>query len=129
MSEAMDQPTQEEIEAYFAQLREAPIGEVLMQCIDVLAATAQAKLGRRDARAAIDGLAALAQIGEPHLGEAAAPLKNAVAQLQMAQVQLERRETGTATAAADTAAEPEDPAPAASDASPKATDKLWLPGR
>jgi hypothetical protein len=136
------QPTQEEIEAYYAELREAPMGEVLMQCIGMLAEVAQVKLGRRDARLAIDGMAALAKIGEGHLGEASEQLAAAVAQLQMAQVQLERQMAGEGGEPADEAAptsapptgapaagQPAAGQPAAGQPAQKATDKLWIPGR
>ncbi len=143
------QPTQEEIEAYYAQMREAPIGEILMQCIGLLAGAAEAKLGRRDARTAIDAMAAMVQLGEGHLGEVAEQLQEAVAQLQVAQVQVEKQMqaegAGTGEAApGDTAGDPQ-PEPAAqtppsqsplSQSPPSQTppaepqtSKLWTPGR
>ena len=141
------QPSQEEIEAYYAELREAPMGEVLMQCIGMLAAAAEAKLGRRDARAAIDGMAALTQLGEAHLGEAVEQLQGAVTQLQMAQVQVERQMAGEqggegaggqdAEGAGDQPAATQPPAGQAGQggqgqtsppAGGRATDKLWIPG-
>jgi hypothetical protein len=135
MSDLTGQPTEAEIEAYFAQLREAPVGELLMQCIGMLAGAAEAKLGRKDARPAIDGMAALAQIGAPHLGEqAAAQLEAAVARLQMAQVQLERHapqdeqpEQPGQAEQPEQASAPEEAAEPAEQ--PRQTDKLWIPGR
>lgn len=138
-----DQPTQEEIEAYYAQLREAPMGEVLMQCIGMLAGAAEAKLGRSDARAAIDGMAALTQIGQPHLGDTAEQLQGAVAQLQMAQVQLERQMAaqgaGQGEGQEGDQPRPQQPQPqqpqrpsqpqAPQQPQQKATDRLWIPGR
>ncbi|HUG85704.1 MAG TPA: hypothetical protein VMM13_14155, partial [Euzebya sp.] len=94
MSDQTGQPTEEEIEAYYAQLREAPVGDLLMQCIGMLAAGAEAKLGRSDARTLIDSMAAMVQLGGGQLGDAAEQLKGAVAQLQTAQVQMERQMTG-----------------------------------
>lgn len=138
----MPQPTQEEIEAYYAQLREAPVEDLLMQCIGMLAAGAEAKLGRPDARTLIDAMAGLVQVGDGQLGEATEQLKAAVAQLQMAQVQVERQMQAQAGGAEGddegaSAADGQDtppqasPPPAAqpSAAQPKPTDKLWLPGR
>ena len=146
MSDHMGEPTQEEIEAYYAQLREAPVGDLLMQCIGMLAAGAEAKLGRMDARTLIDGMGALVQIGAPHLGEATDQLEAAVAQLQMGQVHVERQiaeqQGGAAPVApaADAAQPPtapaappqpgQAPAPQPSQpAQPSAADKLWIPGR
>ena len=40
------QPSQEELEAYYAQMREAPIGEILMQCIELLAGEGSALIRR-----------------------------------------------------------------------------------
>ncbi|CAN5435749.1 hypothetical protein BH23ACT9_BH23ACT9_20860 [soil metagenome] len=137
----MGQPTEEEIEAYYAQLREAPVGDLLMQCVGMLAAGAEAKLGRPDARTLIDSMAAIVQVGEPHLGEAIDQLKSAVSQLQMAQVQVEKQLAqagqgegeGEATSpppAAEQQPQGQQP-PAQQPQAPKAnpTDKLWLPGR
>lgn len=143
MSDHMGEPTQEEIEAYYAQLREAPVGDLLMQCIGMLAAGAEAKLGRVDARTLIDGMGALVQIGGPHLGEAVEQLEAAVAQLQMGQVHVERQiaeQQGGAAPAADApqpsaaqAAPPQPgqapPARPSQPAQPSAADKLWIPGR
>ncbi len=141
------QPTQEEIEAYYAQMREAPIGEILMQCIGLLAGAAEAKLGRSDARTAIDAMAAVVQIGEGHLGEVSAQLKDAVGQLQMAQVQVEKQiaaEQGGAPAedasneqapstqpSADQPQQPSAPQAPQQQAPQQApqTSKLWTPGR
>ncbi|MGI9018830.1 MAG: hypothetical protein ACR2HR_17290 [Euzebya sp.] len=138
MSDPSEQPTEEEIEAYYAQLREAPVGDLLMQCVGMLAAGAEAKLGRVDARVLIDSMASLVTLGEAQLGEAAEQLQDAVGQLQMAQVQLERQgtatqtegEPGSAAQPAATAAQPTEPPPSSAPTSQKpATDKLWIPGR
>lgn len=143
MSDHMGEPTQEEFEAYYAQLREAPVGELLMQCIGMLAAGAEAKLGRADARTLIDGMGALVQIGEAHLGDALEQLKAAVAQLQMGQVHVERQiaqqEGGapSAQAAPPTSRQPGQPQPGQAQPGqqppdppqPSAADKLWIPGR
>ncbi|WP_370324259.1 hypothetical protein [Euzebya sp.] len=141
---AQGQPTQEEIEAYYAQLREAPAGDLLMQCVGMLASGAEAKLGRGDARLLIDALAAMVGAAEPHLGSGVEQLKTAVSQLQMAQVQLERQQAsggeqpaegeGTSTpppgqasgGQASSGPAPGGPAPGGQ---PKQTDKLWIPGR
>lgn len=131
------QPSQEEIEAYYAEMREAPIGEILMQCIGLLAGAAEAKLGRRDARVAIDAMAAVTQIGEPHLGEVTQQLRDAVGQLQMAQVQVEKQLLDEAEGGAQPGAgQPPTPQAAAQPAPPQPspaqapqTSKLWVPGR
>lgn len=137
MSDQEQQPSEEEIEAYYAQLREAPIGELLMQCVGMLAAGAEAKLGRPDARPLIDGMAALVQLGGSAFGESTEQLTQAVAQLQMAQVQVERQMAAQAggtpadgSAAAAPQAGPAAQAPAApTPPQPNPVDKLWIPGR
>ena len=145
MSDPTGQPTEEEIEAYYAQLREAPLHELLIQAIGMLAGGAEAKLGRPDARVLIDAMGALVQIGGGQLGEAEGQLQSAVAQLQMAQVQVEKQATG-AGETGQAAEAPEGPPPAAPPPGPQAaappsaaaprtaedpkqTDKLWIPGR
>lgn len=154
MSDPSAQPTQEEIEAYYAQLREAPAGELLMQSVGMLAASAEAKLGRPDARVLIDSMAAVVQAAEGHLGEAGEQLKTAVGQLQMAQVQVEKQmaaqasgegpaDTAATADASSGAATPDGtdpgtetsrqsataPRPTGTPGQQKATDKLWIPGR
>ncbi|CAN5767288.1 hypothetical protein BH24ACT15_BH24ACT15_10740 [soil metagenome] len=147
MSDPNGQPTQEEIEAYYAQLREAPSGELLMQAVGMLAASAEAKLGRPDARVLIDSMAAVVQAAGDHLGEAREQLQTAVGQLQTAQVQVEKQMAAQASGEEPPSSPAEDenatpPAGASPEAgtqpqpgSPaqpgqqKATDKLWIPGR
>ncbi|MEE8603449.1 hypothetical protein [Euzebya tangerina] len=152
MSDPTAQPTQEEIEAYYAQLREAPLHELLVQAIGMLATGAEAKLGRPDARILIDSMGALVQIGAGKLGEAEGQLQTAVAQLQMAQVQVEQQmaKEGASSEGDDGSADPSSAAASADrttdssttpPASPlqqpssppaaekKQTDKLWIPGR
>lgn len=143
MSDPSAQPTQEQIEAYYAQLREASTPELVMQAVGMLAAGAEAKLGRPDARPLIDAMAAVVQAAEGQLGDAAEQLKSAVSQLQMAQVQVERKGaaggTDDAAAAEGTGDAAGQPAPTTQPGQPqpgqpqpgqpKQTDKLWIPGR
>ena len=132
------QPTQEELEAYFAQLRQAPVQELLMQSFSVLGTGAEVKLGLPDARVLIDAMEGMLNASGSVLGEIAAQLEEAVKQLKVAQVQAEKQiaEEGGAEAAesGDESGQPATPPQAAApppQAPPAAnpTDKLWIPGR
>lgn len=148
---APGEPTQEEIEAYFAQLREVPSGELVMQALSMLAAGAQAKLGLRDARVLIDSMDAVLGVAGGALGPAGQEIANSVGQLKMAQVQLEKQQPGQDQTTADqppgtpgqpprtpgqTAGTPgQPPASGPQTGGPdtggdgKMTDRLWIPGR
>jgi hypothetical protein len=89
------QPTQEELEAHLAQLREADVAEVVAQAVNMLATGAQVKLGRTDARVLIDAIIGVADAAEGRVhGELVRQIRDAVSQLQMAQVQAERESGG-----------------------------------
>lgn len=126
-----DQPSQEEIEAYMAQLRQAPVQDLLLQAFSVLGTGAEVKLGLPDARILIDAMDALVGVAAPTLGEQGGQLAEAVGQLKMAQVQAEKQvaaqqggqqEPGAGEAAAAPPPQPAEP-------EKKQTDKLWIPGR
>ena len=53
------QPSQEELEAYFNELRQAPVHDLLLQAFSVLGTGAEVKLGLPDARVLIDSMEAL----------------------------------------------------------------------
>lgn len=136
------EPTQEELEAFFAQLREIPAGELVMQAMSTLAAGAQAKLGQKDARVLIDAMEGLLNTAGSSLGPAAQQIADTLGQLKLAQVQLEKqmaasggeaREDGEDGGEGQAAAAqpPTQPGPAAqpSAGEQKITDRLWLPGQ
>ncbi len=142
-----DQPSQEEIDAYMAQVREAPVQDLVLQAFSVLDTGAQIKLGRQDARVLIDCMDVLVKVAGGVLGEVAEQAAEAVGQLKMAQVQVERQlaaqgeggegadpQAGAPQAGAPQAGAPQPggapaAAPQPGPADKKQTDKLWIPGR
>ena len=99
MSDAgpQQQISEEELQAYMAQLREAPLSDVVAQTIQILLNAAQVKLGRPDGRTLIDVVAAIRDVAEDQLDERLVQeLDNALNQLRMAQVEAEGRETAAA---------------------------------
>lgn len=139
-----DQPTQEEMEAYLAQLRDAEPAELVAQAYTMLGTGAEVKLGRSDARVLIDAMAALTEAVAGGVAEdLTTRMRNGVVQLQTAQVQAEREAGGEAAAPAAPesppaatpggsppagAAEPSGQSPGQSQGE-KPTDRLWIPGR
>lgn len=137
------QPTQEELEAHLAQLREADVSEIVVQTVNMLATGAQVKLGRSDARVLIDVLVALADTVDGHVeADLVRQIRDAVGQLQMAQVQAEREagsEAGQPAAGGAGAQAPSAPQGGPAAGRPQAqqqggeegslTDRLWIPGR
>lgn len=130
------QPSPEELRAYLEELRDADAAGLLAEAYNLLAAGAQVKLGRPDARPLIDAMAGITQAGTAALpDEIAKQMQQGVAQLQVAQVEAEREGAGQGR-------QPEQPATAggekgeAAQAPPrpgeqesKVTDRLWVPGR
>lgn len=146
-STSADEPTQEELQAYFEQLRDADPGEVVAQAYTMLGTGAEVKIGRADARVLIDAMAAMTEaVADTIETELATRMRNGVVQLQNAQVQAERQAAGDQ---ADLGGEPTSqpqPRPAASPPGPapsgpadqgateqgkeqSASDRLWIPGR
>ena len=130
-----DEPTPEEIQAYLAELREADVGDIVLQAFTVLGSGAEVKLGRRDARVLIDSMAALLQAAGQTLGDSRDKLEQAIGQLKMAQVQAERQLAGEAAAreagpdGGDGGPPPPAQQPPSQQPQQKATDRLWIPGR
>ena len=117
-----DQPSEEEVRAYVAQLRAAPVDQVVAEVISALLNAAQVKLGRRDGRLLIDLVGAVATTGREELSaDLIGQVDQALTQLRMAQVEAE---TQVSAAAAQGHAEPNDlgAAPAA------AGDEAAAPG-
>lgn len=137
-----DQPSQEELEAYLEQLRQAEADEVVAQAYTMLGTGAEVKLGRPDARVLIDAMAAMTEAVAAGIEESLATrMRNGVVQLQNAQVQAERQGSGgeAAKPTAPPAAPGASPASAPTDAGAaqpsssqeqgSAADRLWIPGR
>lgn len=84
------QPTEEEVRAYLAQLRQTDVAEIVAQSFSMLASGAEVKLGRRDARLLIDTAAALAERARGSLDDRLVEqMDEAVGQLRTAQVDAE----------------------------------------
>lgn len=86
------QPTEEEVRAYLAQLRQTDATEIIAQAFSALASGAEVKLGRRDARLLIDAAAAVAEgVGERIDERVRQQMDQAVSQLRLAQVDAEKQ--------------------------------------
>ncbi|MFP4312150.1 MAG: hypothetical protein ACLFS9_09265 [Nitriliruptoraceae bacterium] len=149
------QPSEEEIRAYLAQLRQAPVDQVLAEVVNALLNAAQVKVGRQDGRLLIDTTAAIADTVRGKVpAELTDQLDQALTQLRMAQVEGEQQvarakaagqqepgdldagSTGAEAPAEDDATDdgsgarteppPASPPPSAGGG---ATSRLWVPGR
>lgn len=140
-----DGPSEDEVRAYLAQMRGAPVDQIIAELVQGLLNAAQVKLGRQDARVLIDLVGTIndrvrAVADKQLVGQ----VDQALAQLRLAQVEAER-EVGQA--AAEGHAEPNDvaagPAGAPPDGEQTAAspppgqqqpdpssplNKLWIPG-
>jgi len=144
---SQQQLSEEELRQYVAQLREAPVADLLTQAYTMLGAWAEAKLGRSDARTLIDGLSGLVQGATNGLpADLAKQMRDGIAQLQYLQVQAEQQlasQQQPTTSEPTTSEGKKQPADASSTRTegPKAgraqptqserpmTDRLWIPGR
>lgn len=140
MSDTMmgGQPSPEELRAYLEQLRDADAAGLVAEAFNLLAAGAQVKLGRPDARTLIDAMTAMTQVTTAALPqELAQQMTQGVQQLQLAQVEAERQAAAESQQqpGGDADAAPAPPPAAASQPDPpsaaqqKMTDRLWIPGR
>jgi hypothetical protein len=147
------EPTEEEIRAYLAQIREADPAAIVVQAYRMLGEGAELKLGRADARVLIDAMAAVAEAVSGQVqGELVEQMRQGVAQLQSAQVQAESQQPSDAAQASPAGQAPpagtQDPSGAAGGPSTGAgaprqppgpgsqqtgdeqlTNRLWIPGR
>jgi hypothetical protein len=128
--------SQEELQAYLEQLREADAADIVVQAYTMLGTGAEVKLGRPDARVLIDAMAGIVQAAGARLGELGQRMQAGVAQLQMAQVEAEGRTAAAQPAGEQRAgAQPEpqaqqpSPGPTEQPSGPSMTDRLWIPGR
>lgn len=139
-----DGPSEDEVRAYLAQMRGAPVDQIIAELVQGLLNAAQVKLGRQDSRLLIDLVATINDrvrtVADKQL---VGQVDQALAQLRLAQVEAER-EVGQA--AAEGHAEPNDvaaaPGGAANDGGQAAAaespgqqpdpssplNKLWIPG-
>ena len=111
---------------------------LVAEAYNLLAAGAQVKLGRSDARTLIDAMSALTQVASPALPqELAQQMTQGVQQLQLAQVEAERQvaaeaqqqATAAEPGAEDAPATPPAPQQTPQQSQQRMTDRLWIPGR
>jgi hypothetical protein len=149
------EPSEEEVRAYLAQLRGAPAEQVVAEVLSALLNAAQVKLGRRDGRLLLDLSASVLDGAREHLpAEFLQQVDGVLSQLRVTQVDAEK-EVASATAQGheepnDLGAPREgvtdgaDPAPTGEVAGtpptsppasppredpPSAASRLWVPGR
>ena len=90
------QPSEEEVRQYLAQLRQAPAEQVIAEVLSGLLNAAQVKVGRRDGRLLIDLSATVMEGAREHVSDdLSQQVDEVLGQLRMAQVEGER-EVGTA---------------------------------
>lgn len=145
-----DGPSEEEVRQYLAQMRGAPVDQVLVEVVQGLLNAAQVKLGRNDARLLIDACAALNDTARGQVtSELTSQVDQALSQLRLAQVEAEKEVAGQpepndlgSDASDQPAGDPGQPAadaPASAPSAPQGqpppgaqgsqTSKLWVPGR
>ncbi|HEY8471551.1 MAG TPA: hypothetical protein VIL37_02825 [Natronosporangium sp.] len=150
MSDATNQASDQEAKAreYVAQLRSAPVSQIVAELLTSLLNAAQVKLGRRDARLLIDLSSLLTEHARRHLpAELTRQIDQALHQLRLGQVRAEGEASGkpepndlaeVPVPPAGGAAPAPEPAGAASRPAaasppppqpPSAASKLWIPGR
>lgn len=141
------QPSEEEVRQYLAQLRQAPAEQVLAEVLSGLLNAAQVKVGRRDGRLLIDLSATLLEGAREHVSdELSGQVDEVLGQLRMAQVEGEQEVTAARAQGQqepnDLGAEGEPPpgataegraAPAQQPSTPPAQEqdpgkRLWTPG-
>lgn len=131
VSEANQQPTEQEIREYLSRLRTAPAGQVIPEILYGLLNAAQAKLGRRDGRLMIDLSGLVLEHARRHLPAAeVAQMDQMLAQLRISQVRAENELAARGEAEPNDLSEmptpPQSPQPAAQQ---PPTPKLWVPGQ
>jgi hypothetical protein len=149
------EPSEEEVRAYLAQLRGAPAEQVVAEVLSALLNAAQVKLGRRDGRLLLDLSASVLDGAREHLpAEFLQQVDGVLSQLRVTQVDAEK-EVASATAqgheepndlgaAREGVTDGADPAPTGEAAGtpptsppasppredpPSAASRLWVPGR
>lgn len=133
---AEDGPSEEEVRTYLAQMRQAPVEQVVAEVLQGLLNAAQIKLGRRDARLLLDTAAGIVDQSRTHLSdELVGQIDDALKQLRMAQVEAEQQVAGAPDKEDNDLDAVVAPPPGgdAAGATPPPADggasKLWVPGR
>lgn len=134
-------PSEEEVRQYLAQMRGAPVDQVVAEVVQGLLNAVQVKLGRNDARLLIDLASTVNDTARGRVSEQLVDqVDQALSQLRLAQVEAEREAAGheepnDVPAAGQAASGPEEGGPAPSQPGqepqqqPSQTSKLWIPGR
>lgn len=131
VSEANQQPTEQEIREYLSRLRSAPAGQVIPEILYGLLNAAQAKLGRRDGRLMIDLSGLVLEHARRHLPAAeVAQMDQLLAQLRISQVRAENELAASGEAEPNDLSEmPTPPQSTQPAAQQPPTPKLWVPGQ
>ena len=131
MSEANQQPTEQEIRQYLSQLRGTPAEHVVSEILYGLLNAAQAKLGRRDGRLMIDLSGLVLEHARRYLeNDQVSQLDQLLAQLRIGQVQAERDVAAKGEPEPNDLPEVHTPPAATQPAAPQQpASKLWVPGQ
>ena len=131
--------SEHDVHEFVQRLRTAPAEEIMTELFSTLLSTAQAKLGRRDARLFIDLCAQTLEYAAPHLpDEVSKQVQSALGHLRLAQVSAENEVAKKGEPEPnDLGRTPAPPPPQAnrvagadSTQQPAAPpSKLWVPGR
>jgi hypothetical protein len=134
------QVTEEQVREYLSKLREVPAEHLVAELLSSLLNTAQAKLGRRDARLLIDLSGLMINYVRRHVStQLSTQIDQALTQLRLGQVRTEEAAAGgghrepndlaeAPPPPADRAGVPSSgPPPAAPEPSP--ASRLWVPGQ
>ncbi len=132
------QPTEEEIRAALAELRAAPLDDIVAQAISLLLNAVQVKIGRQDARVLIDSIEAIMDKSGAHVDQRlTAEVENVLGQLRMAQVEAEQEIARAGESEAGDVGQPADQptgqappsAPGGPEQPPSQGSRLWVPGQ
>lgn len=119
--------TEEQMREYLARLRETPAEQLLAEVLSSLLNTAQAKLGRRDARLLIDLSGMVADHVREHVSDdLTGQVDQALTQLRNEQVRAES--AGDGQEPNDLAQTPQSPG-GGQGPSGSSTSALWVPGQ
>lgn len=133
MSEANQQPTEQEIRQYLSQLRGTPVAQVVSEILFGLLNAAQAKLGRNDGRLMIDLSGLVLDHARRYLpSDQATQLNQLLSQLRIGQVQAEKEVAAKGEAEPNDLADAPPPPTATPPAAPqqqRPASKLWVPGQ
>lgn len=131
VSEANQQPTEQEIRQYLSQLRGTPADQVVSEILYGLLNAAQAKLGRRDARLMIDLSGLVLDHARRYLpNDQVTQLDRLLGQLRIGQVHAENEVVAKGEAEPNDLPDVPAPPTTSQPAAPqRPATKLWVPGQ